>query len=157
MWDRQTETWWQQFIGEGLVGELTGAELETLPAQIISLKDFIENYPSGEVLSKETGFEKQQQRYGTNVYEGYDSKPNPRLFFGEIDERLPPMERVIDIHSKGEFKIYPHSRVAKEKVVNNEFNGLEIVLFFSREQILFWIRKIFRLQKTLGRLRFSKV
>ncbi|MCF6331791.1 MAG: DUF3179 domain-containing protein [Draconibacterium sp.] len=131
MWDRQTETWWQQFIGEGLVGELTGAELETLPAQIISLADFIENYPTGGVLSKKTGFEKQEQQYGTNVYEGYDSKPNPRLFFGEIDNRLPAMERVIDIHSKGGFKIYPHSTVAKEKVINDEFNRLKIVLFFQ--------------------------
>ncbi|MBT3382926.1 MAG: DUF3179 domain-containing protein [Prolixibacteraceae bacterium] len=131
MWDRQTETWWQQFVGVGMVGKLTGAELEMLPAQIISLENFIENYPNGEVLSNETGFEKQKQRYGTNVYEEYDSKPNPRLFFGEIDDRLPAMERVIDIQSKGEFKIYPHSIVAKEKVINDEFNGLELVLFFQ--------------------------
>ena len=95
------------------------------------MENFIENYPNGEVLSNETGFEKQKQRYGTNVYEEYDSKPNPRLFFGEIDDRLPAMERVIDIQSKGEFKIYPHSIVAKEKVINDEFNGLELVLFFQ--------------------------
>jgi hypothetical protein len=25
MWDRQTESWWQQFSGEAIVGELTGA------------------------------------------------------------------------------------------------------------------------------------
>ncbi len=131
MWDRQTETWWQQFVGDGLVGELTGAELEMLPAQIISLESFIESYPNGEVLSKETGFERQQKRYGTNVYEGYDSKPNPRLFFGEIDSRLPAMERVIDIQSMGEFKIYPHSIVAKKEVINDKFNGLKIVLFFQ--------------------------
>jgi hypothetical protein len=131
MWDRQTETWWQQFTGIGMVGELNKVELEMLPAQIISLEDFITNYPEGEVLSNETGFERQQQRYGTNVYEEYDSKPNPRLFFGEIDDRLPAMERVIDIHSKGEFKIYPHSTVAREKVINDEYNGLKLVLFFQ--------------------------
>jgi len=131
MWDRQTETWWQQFTGIGMVGELNKAELEMLPAQIISLNDFIISYPSGEVLSKETGFEKQQKRYGTNVYEGYDSKIKPRFFIGEIDDRLPAMERVIDIHSMGEFKIYPHATVAKEKVINDEFNSLKLVLFFQ--------------------------
>ena len=26
MYDRQTETWWQQFTGEAIVGEMTGAE-----------------------------------------------------------------------------------------------------------------------------------
>ena len=58
MWDRQTESWWQQFMGEALVGELTGAKLEMLAAQIISVGEFTRAYPDGEVLSKETGFEK---------------------------------------------------------------------------------------------------
>ena len=31
----------------------------------------------------------------------------------------------------GEFKIYPHTTVAKEEVINDEFNGLKIVLFFQ--------------------------
>jgi hypothetical protein len=133
MWDRQTETWWQQFMGEGLVGELTGAKLEMLPAQIISMAEFIENYPDGEVLSKETGFERQQKRYGTNVYEAYDSReiPYERHFTEKVDERLPAMDRVIDIQSKGEFKVYPHTTVAKSNVVNDEFNGLNLVLFYQ--------------------------
>ena len=27
MYDRQTFTWWQQAVGQGIVGELTGVEL----------------------------------------------------------------------------------------------------------------------------------
>lgn len=30
MWDRQTESWWQQFTGEAMVGKLTGAELKEI-------------------------------------------------------------------------------------------------------------------------------
>jgi len=133
MWDRQTETWWQQFMGEGLVGQLNGAKLEMLPAQIISLGEYVKNYPSGEVLSKDTGFERQQKRYGTNVYEGYDSReiPYERHFKDEVDGRLPAMDRVIDIHSMGEFKVYPHKVVAEEKVINDEFNDLKLVLFYQ--------------------------
>jgi hypothetical protein len=37
IWDRQTESWWQQFSGEAIVGELTGTKLEFLPAAILSL------------------------------------------------------------------------------------------------------------------------
>ena len=33
MWDRQTESWWQQITGEAIIGELTGAKLTFLPAQ----------------------------------------------------------------------------------------------------------------------------
>ncbi|MYA62220.1 MAG: DUF3179 domain-containing protein [Dehalococcoidia bacterium] len=36
MWDRQTESWWQQITGEGIVGEYTGTRLDFLPAALIS-------------------------------------------------------------------------------------------------------------------------
>ncbi|MEQ8193857.1 MAG: DUF3179 domain-containing (seleno)protein, partial [Rhodospirillales bacterium] len=31
MYDRQTESWWQQFTGDAIVGKLTGQELQMLP------------------------------------------------------------------------------------------------------------------------------
>jgi hypothetical protein len=34
MYDRATESWWQQFTGEAIVGDLTGTKLRQLPAQI---------------------------------------------------------------------------------------------------------------------------
>src|SRR5918995_6875783 len=40
MYDRQTESWWQQFGGEALVGGLTGTELERLPARIVAWRQF---------------------------------------------------------------------------------------------------------------------
>ncbi|MEE2970884.1 MAG: DUF3179 domain-containing (seleno)protein [Pseudomonadota bacterium] len=40
MYDRQTESWWQQFIGEGIVGEMTGKRLKMLPARVESLANF---------------------------------------------------------------------------------------------------------------------
>ena len=36
MWDGQTETWWQQLTGEGIIGQLAGNQLAFIPAQIIS-------------------------------------------------------------------------------------------------------------------------
>ena len=33
MYDRQTESWWQQFLGEAIVGELLGKRLAVLPAR----------------------------------------------------------------------------------------------------------------------------
>ena len=69
MWDRQTESWWQQFSGEALVGELTGTTLDIVPSQLISWGDFIERFPQGEVLTRETG---NARNYGMNPYQGYD-------------------------------------------------------------------------------------
>ena len=70
MYDRQTETWWQQATGVGIVGDLTGAKLEFVPSQLISLDQFAAAYPDGQVLSRETGFSRD---YGRNPYVGYDA------------------------------------------------------------------------------------
>jgi hypothetical protein len=40
MYDRQTESWWQQVTGEAIVGDLTGRQLTFLPAQIVSWDTF---------------------------------------------------------------------------------------------------------------------
>ena len=84
MYDRQTETWWQQATGAGIVGELTGAKLEFVPSQIVGLDQFAETYPDGQVLSRDTGFSRD---YGRNPYVGYDTvDQQPFLFAGATDE-----------------------------------------------------------------------
>ena len=40
MWDRQTQTWWQQLTGEAIIGELAGHKLPLIPASIIYWADF---------------------------------------------------------------------------------------------------------------------
>lgn len=52
MYDRQTESWWQQFGGEALVGELTGEELEQLPSRVVAWEAFRREHPEGKVLSQ---------------------------------------------------------------------------------------------------------
>ncbi|MBL1197485.1 MAG: DUF3179 domain-containing protein, partial [Chloroflexi bacterium] len=45
MYDRQTETWWQQATGEAIIGEQVGKQLEYLPLSMISWQQFKDNYP----------------------------------------------------------------------------------------------------------------
>ncbi|RKY93434.1 MAG: hypothetical protein DRQ01_04770, partial [Ignavibacteriae bacterium] len=58
MYDNVTESFWQQFIGEAIVGDMVGSKLDFIPAQIISFKQFKDAYPNGIVLSKDTGYER---------------------------------------------------------------------------------------------------
>ncbi|MDF1546740.1 MAG: DUF3179 domain-containing protein, partial [Bacteroidales bacterium] len=134
MWDRQTESWWQQFTGEALVGKLSGAQLAFLNSMLLSLNDFFENYPQGLVLSTETGH---SNKYGTNPYTSYDNPDNkqPRLFKGEVDPRLPAMERIIDVKVKGKYKIYPMSVISQKQVINDVFENEPIVLFFASKTV----------------------
>lgn len=134
MWDQQTQSWWQQLMGEALVGELTGALLEIIPSMLISLKEFFESFPNGQVLSTETGHFRE---YGTNPYTSYDKLENeqPRLFKGEVDHRLRAMERVIDIEVDGKYKIYPLSEISKKQVVNDNFRGQSVVFFHTEKTV----------------------
>lgn len=132
MFDRQTETWWQQLMGEGLVGEYAGKSLEVIPSLIISVKEFFERYPEGEILSTETGTTS-EERYGTNPYVSYDSignNPYGRFFDeGEVSDRLPAMERVIDIEVNGARKIYPWTAISSAGVVQDRVNDVDVVFF----------------------------
>ncbi len=40
MWDRQTQSWWQQITGDAIVGELTGTKLTLIPAPLVSWSAF---------------------------------------------------------------------------------------------------------------------
>ncbi len=127
MYDNVTESFWQQFTGEAIVGDMVGSKLDFIPAQIISFKQFKDAYPSGAVLSKETGYERD---YGRNPYVGYDDiDQSPFLYKEEIDNRLPPNEKVIAIKKGGLIKAYPHSITLKERVINDKIGEKHVVVF----------------------------
>ena len=129
MWDRQTESWWQQFTGEGIVGVLAGKKLTLLPSSIISWEDFKAANPEGKVLSRDTGF---RRNYGQNPYAGYDRVDNPPfLFEGDLDGRLLPKERVAAVTIGDVDAAFPFLLQDKERVVNYTVNGQELVVFFK--------------------------
>ncbi len=130
MYDRQTESWWQQVTGEALVGEMAGTRLEIVPSAIIAWADFAATYPTGMVLSLDTGFDRP---YGRNPYVGYDRvDQDPFLFDGEPDPRLLPMERVVTVELNGETVAYPFSRLESNPVVYDTVGGTEIVVLFKK-------------------------
>lgn len=127
MYDRQTESWWQQFTGEAIVGDYTGMQLKQLPSSIISFQQFKQQYPQGKVLSRETGH---QRPYGRNPYVGYDDVENkPFLLTKAVDGRLPPMERVLSITIDEETRLYPFSLLEEQSVLIDHLNNKEFVIF----------------------------
>jgi hypothetical protein len=129
MYDRQTTSWWQQFTGEGIVGELTGSQLELLPSQIIAWSDFKENHPEGEVLSRETGF---NRSYGTNPYAGYDTiNSNPFFPVTGDDSRLLPKDRVVALQVDNLDVAYPFSILSELGVINDVVAGQPLVVFWK--------------------------
>lgn len=129
MYDRQSESWWQQFTGEAIVGQYTGQQLDFLPSQVISFAEFQEQYPDGEVLARPTVNGQLLRRYGQNPYVGYDSSNQPFLFTGQVDERLPAVERVVGLTTPDTAKAYAFEDVATAGVIHDEFAGMPVVIF----------------------------
>ena len=129
MWDRQTESWWQQFTGEAIVGELTGKKLMFLSGPIIAWSDFRSANPEAKVLSRDTGF---SRSYGQNPYGGYDQADNPPfLFDGELDGRLAAKDRVVDVSIDGVTAVFPFLTLEEERVVNYTVNNQDLVVLFK--------------------------
>jgi len=130
MYDRQTESWWQQGTGEAIAGELTGRQLELLPAALVSWADFKRAHPLGGVLSRETGH---TRAYGRNPYAGYDDpEQRPFMYRGpETPGALRPMARVLAVELNGESVAYPYEVLQKARVVNDSVGGQPVVVFWE--------------------------
>jgi hypothetical protein len=94
MYDRQTESWWQQFLGEAIIGALTGARLAMLPARLESFAEFRARARRGQVLVPTGAF---ARPYGANPYAGYDSSARPFLYDGPMPAEIAPLARVVRV------------------------------------------------------------
>ncbi len=99
MYDRQTQSWWQQFTGEAIVGEMTGEKLAFIPSRLESFALFRQEHPQGMVLVPGNPA---LRDYGRNPYAGYDSRSMPYdLYRGPLPNDINPMARVIMIRDEG--------------------------------------------------------
>lgn len=112
MFDRQTESWWQQAIGEGIAGVHAGVELVELPGWLESWETFRADNPDGMVMAEPTGY---GRPYGRNPYVGYDTSGWPFLYSGEQPPHgIDPLARVVRVEDRA----WPLERLAVEGAVS---------------------------------------
>lgn len=92
MYDRATDSWWQQFVGEAIAGEHMGQKLTLVPARLESWKEFRQRHPQGKVLVPNNA---NLRDYGRNPYVNYDISARPFLYNGSMPYGIDPMARVI--------------------------------------------------------------
>ena len=130
LWDRATESWWQQMTGEAVVGALAGRRLRPLTAQTLSFAVFRRRYPRGDVLTRAQG---RTANVPPNPYLGYDRpRSRPHLFRGHLDERLPPKERVLLLPGARPPVAVPFARLARRPVTHLALGGTPVVLLYRR-------------------------
>lgn len=136
LYDRNTESWWQQIKGEGLVGKLAGAQLEEYPCQVVSLAEFQESYPNGSILSNKIQTKK-KFKYGTTPLIKFDTPldKRPKYFEDSIDARMPAMEKLVVIHAGKDMIAIPWSRITDQQVISYQEDTLSIVVFYSNKAV----------------------
>jgi hypothetical protein len=117
MYDRETQSWWQQALGQGIVGQMTGAELTQLPTWMESWAEFRSRNPQALVMDEPA----MPRDYGTNPYRGYDSARRPFLYDGQDPPHgISPLARVVRVGDRA----WPVERIRQTGLVTED--GLHI-------------------------------
>lgn len=119
MYDRATETLWNQLGGEAIIGEHLGKKLKQIPLETVTWSDWKEKHPNTEVLSKDTGY---TRNYDQNPYEGYETD---RDTFGTEfeDDRLHPKAKIWGVEIDGKFKAYSDEALGRVGILKDSFAG----------------------------------
>lgn len=132
MYDRQTDSYWSQILGEAIVGEMTGTRLDLLPHQNLRWKDWKLEHPDGEVLSKDTGFSRD---YSRTPYTNYDT--NESIFFDvqAEDDRYHPKATLYGLLVEGETKAYLIEELNKlgESNFTDTIGNIELEISYNTE------------------------
>ena len=135
MFDRQAgESLWPQMVRGARCGSKDGQTLEMYPIIEMRWGDWRTLYPFTEVISADTGFNRNYQLY---PYGDYDNLSNGQLLFpqGPLDGRRDPKERVLGIPDGEGGVSLPFgtlSELGEAAVIPIQQAGQEMVVFFDR-------------------------
>ena len=129
MFDRETDSLWNQFTGKPVSGPLldSGIELTIRPVTITSWSEWSTAHPKTKVLSLDTGH---RRDYGSGVvYARYFSSPD--LMFPTIvrnEDKVLRKDFVFGIRDVGAAKAWPLTAFATRNVINDKVGSRNVVL-----------------------------
>ena len=110
LYDRQTESLWSQLQNRAVTGEYKGQALQMVPSWYTTWQSWQAQYPQTQVLSRETGF---NRNYDRSPYGDYDTSTNLYFPVEFLSQAYHPKERVLGLELNGQFKAYPFAELAK--------------------------------------------
>ena len=126
MFDRQSDSLWQQATGEAIVGAATGSRLEIISSQVVSFDDFRKSFPLGRVLDRPT----RDVRYGSTPYAGYEFSGRLRA---PVDLKRPlpirPTEQVVAVTMEGKTRAFTFDNLRRSGVVESKIKKNRFVVF----------------------------
>lgn len=109
---------------------MTGAKLQVLSSDLVRFSDFKRRYPSGQVLSRDTGA---ARFYGQDPYGDYYTTPGIYFPVAKTDDRLNEKEFILGIVTNGRAKAYWPPAIKKAGQIEDRFAGKTIVAKYEAE------------------------
>ncbi|MEL7464669.1 MAG: DUF3179 domain-containing protein [Pseudomonadota bacterium] len=132
MWDDRTESLWNQFNGEPVIGPLVGSglKLEALPLVMEPWVRWRERHPETLVLSLDTG---KPFNYGSGyVYDRY-IRTDAQIFpVAHEGERLRSKDFVFGVKTLGGARAWPVTAFEGGRAINDAVGALNLVLIGDR-------------------------
>ena len=128
LYDRETNSLWNQFLGRPVVGPLTGSgiEFKIRPVVIASWGGWRAGHPHTKVLSLDTGYARDYAP--GRPYGKYFASPD--LMFPALvaDQRLQPKDYVFALRTREREKAWPLAAFEGGRVINDRLGDLAVVL-----------------------------
>ena len=137
MYDRQTKTMWQQFLGEPIVGPLvdSGLTLEVLPVVVTTWGEWLAAHPDTTVLDSDTGVYPKwayvPEEDSGSAYYGYRLNPQAMFPVWQRSELLPEKAEVLGLLVHGHPKAYLLEALHEAALLNDVLGGQNLVVVSS--------------------------
>ncbi|MDP7323961.1 MAG: DUF3179 domain-containing protein [Candidatus Woesearchaeota archaeon] len=125
MYDRKTDTYWQQIDGLAIVGELTGRELTEVSIDTVTWRDWKKVHPDSEVLSQDTGH---SRAYGRDPYGSYYEDSYLIFPVENEDDRIHPKDVIFGIEVDGVHKAYREEDLKREGKIEDNVNNIPVIV-----------------------------
>ncbi len=122
LYDRATETLWDQIEARGIVGPLTGVQLDLLPVSMARWSRWRTAHPDTLALSPDTGFDFD---YTQDVYAKYRSSNNLMFPVQNTDERVAAKTVVFGFDLESGAIAYPESLLLEHGTYRHDLGGVE--------------------------------
>jgi hypothetical protein len=136
MYDRQTNTLWNQLTGEPVLGELVenDVHLELLPVVLTTWEEWLRQHPDTLVLQLETGYERLY--FPGAAYGDYFASDATMFPVWTRNDILDTKDRIYALRVEGVPKAYPVQLLTEETVVNDVVADTALVLVAPGEQVI---------------------
>jgi hypothetical protein len=125
MYDRVYGTLWTQIGGQAIIGELSGRLLTPIDIDTVVWRDWAPVHPDAEVLSQDTGFDRD---YGVDPYGSYYEDSFIWFPVEGQDDRIHPKTVIFGIEVNGVFKAYPEDDLIESGEINDTVGGRDILI-----------------------------